>query len=106
MRLRLVGSKAWTAASDAVAVSPDDMQINSLQARKGLKFYLMTESPVLVKACDNIIIDRSLILCFFNQLIPFTVMMFTTIRELERKSTAKSSNEGLNHTNTRSISGV
>lgn len=87
-----VMNKAWILASDAVTIRTpaDDMTSEYMESKKGLKFFLMNESPVPVKACDNIIINRSLILSFFNQLIPFTVMLFTTVREFERKLSYKS----------------
>jgi hypothetical protein len=57
-----------------------------MKTQKSLKFFLITESVVPAKAADTIAIDHSLILSFFHQLIPFTVMMFTTMEEFERKS--------------------
>ena len=53
--------------------------------RKSLKFFLITESVVPAKAGNAIIIDGSLIMSFFAQVVPFTVMLFTTMKEMERK---------------------
>lgn len=80
--------RAWKIAEESVA-DPFSMQhdgsSHAMKTRKSLKFFLITESVVPAKAVDNIVIDHSLILNFFNQLIPFTVMMFTTLKEFERK---------------------
>lgn len=73
---------AQDCAADPLAIVTTDQ---AKKMRKSLKFFLMTESIVTVKACNTITIDRSLVLNFFSQAIPFTVMLFTTIKELERK---------------------
>ena len=79
-------SQVWQMAEECVsdphAVIPSD---ESMKMRESLKFYLLTESVVPAKACGTIVIDRSLTLNFFAQVIPFTVMLFTTIKEMERK---------------------
>lgn len=62
----------------------------SKNEKKALKFYLSTERVVCAKACGSIVIDGSLILSFFSELIPFTVMLFTTLKEFGRKTGDKS----------------
>lgn len=78
-------AEAWQLAKDYA--SDPETTITTPESRKAwtsLQFFLMTESVVPAKAGNNIVIDRSLILSFFNQVIPFTVMMFTTVKELDR----------------------
>ena len=83
---------AWQMAHECVS---DPMAfIPSLESKrmcKSLKFFLITETVVPAKAADTITIDRSLILNFFNQAIPFTVMLFTTMKEMDRKMNNKTS---------------
>lgn len=81
-------SRCWKNAGDCVSepvvgLTPTK---ESLEMRKSLKFFLTTEKAIEVKACDTIAMDRSLILSFLSQLIPLTVMMFTTVKEFDRKS--------------------
>ena len=57
----------------------------SANARRSLRSFLILEPAVNAKACDVIDLDRSLILSFFAQLIPFTVMMFTAVKEIESR---------------------
>lgn len=77
---------AWKIAEECVADPHAIVQTEeAVRMRKALKFFLVTESVVPPKACDTITIDRPLVLSFFSQLIPFTVMIFTTVKELERK---------------------
>jgi hypothetical protein len=87
-------SRAWKIAEESVArpvsqslFPPHDQNLieRKIAARKSLKFFLLTEKVITAKAADSITIDRSLILKFFNQLIPFTVMMFTTLKEFDGK---------------------
>ena len=83
-------SEAWQMAEECVS-DPFTLNVSNqaMRMRKSLKFFLITESVVPAKACDTIVIDRSLILSFFAQAIPFTVMLFTTVKELEQKLSTK-----------------
>lgn len=80
---------AWKIAEQSVAepffAAP--CSVMSVTSQKALKFFLIKESIVPPTVTDNIVIDRSLILNFFNQLIPFTVMMFTTLNEFQNNAT-------------------
>ena len=87
-------SQAWKMAE---AYASDPLSINSTgesrRMRKSLKFFLITESAVPAKACNTFVIDASLILSFFAQVVPFTVMLFMTMKEMEQKdSCSKSTN--------------
>jgi hypothetical protein len=80
-------TSAWKIAEECVADPHAILRTEeAVRMRKALKFYLVTESVETPKACDTIVMDRPLVLSFFAQLIPFTVMIFTTIKELERKN--------------------
>lgn len=81
-------SQCWSIAGDSIT----DPMMSGVKdkrpdmMRKALKFYLTTDGAVPAKAGDNIVIDRTLILSFFSHLIPFTVMLFTTVKEFEQQS--------------------
>ena len=78
-------------AQDKVTGVSKDPSASLSDERSALKSLLLLEPAVAARACDIIQLDRSLILSFFAQLIPFTVMMFTTLREIEnRTSTTRS----------------
>lgn len=82
-------SEAWEAAEEIVADPfAVAMTEEAARTRESLKFFLITESIVPAKAADSIVLDRSLVLSFFNQLIPFTVMMFTTIKEVDHRTSS------------------
>lgn len=86
-------SVAWAIAEECAA-DPFAVVLSheSERMRKSLKFFLLTEKIVHLKAADSIVIEKSLVLSFFNQLIPFTVMLFTSIRELDRTVSHNKSN--------------
>lgn len=89
---RGVMKDCWQMAEDCIASS--EMTGNGLDEKKEtLKFYLSTRGVVRAKGCNSVVIDRSLILSFFSELIPFTVMLFTTLKEFERKVEDKTTGE-------------
>lgn len=78
---------AWKVAADAVTdpLSPGTVSDELRKARKALKFFVLTETVVPVMAVESIVIDGSLVLGFVSEVIPFTVMMMTTVKELQQR---------------------
>ena len=79
------GGNAWRLATACVLDPLAPAPFPPSDALTSLKFYLTNESLVPAKAVGTIVIDRSLVLRFFEQVIPFTVMIFTTMNEFERR---------------------
>ena len=80
-------SNAWQVAHACITdpILSCDKTAERERMRESLKFFMTTESVTRAQAF-GIIIEGSLILAFFSQLIPFTVMLFTTLKELEKNS--------------------
>jgi hypothetical protein len=89
---RNIMCRCWDMAEECVTESLTEMENKVFhEERKALIFYLTTRRVVCAKACDIIVIDGSLVLSFFSELIPFTVMLFTTLKQFIRLDVDKHS---------------
>lgn len=62
------------------------------ECRQSLRVYLQCECITPSTAWNCFIVDRCMVLSFFNALIPFTVMLLTTLKELETDSSKQMGN--------------